>query len=69
MPEQMKMIKHIQVGINYENSPNAYDLCLEVTVDSKQDLENYRKHPYHVLSILDFIQSVIESSAIVDYEF
>ena len=69
MPEQMKMIKHIQVGLDYQHSPRSYDICLEVVLENKQDLVNYQTHPYHAVSITEYIAEVKESSIAVDYEF
>jgi len=60
-------IKFIEVGLNFNIKPSAYDLVLNTIFDSEDDLNNYRNHPKH-LEILDFLREVTSSTAVVDYK-
>jgi hypothetical protein len=69
--EHMKIfideIKYIEVGLNFSESPLAYDLVLTATFNSQSDLARYMNHPEHK-KILVFLNQVTERKAIVDYE-
>ena len=60
-------LKYIEVGLNFNEKPTAYDLVLTTTFNSEEDLEKYRVHPEHK-KLLIFLQQVTEASAVVDYE-
>ncbi|OQX79128.1 MAG: stress responsive protein [Bacteroidetes bacterium 4484_249] len=60
-------LKYIEVGLNFNEKPTAYDLVLNTTFNSEDDLEKYRVHPEHK-KLLIFLQQVTEDSAVVDYE-
>ena len=69
--EHMKIfideIKYIEVGLNFSESPIAYDLVLTTTFNSESDLEKYMSHPEHI-KVLVFLNQVTEKKAVVDYE-
>ncbi len=60
-------IKYIEVGLNFNEKPNAFDLVLTTTFNSEADLEKYRAHPEHK-KVLIFLSQVTERTAVVDYE-
>ena len=60
-------LKYIEIGLNFNEKPTAYDLVLNTTFNSEEDLEKYRIHPEHK-KLLIFLQQVTEKSAVVDYE-
>ncbi len=60
-------VKYMEVGLNYNEKPTAFDLVLNSTFDNAEDLDAYRGHPEHV-KMLDFLDDVIEKTAVVDYE-
>lgn len=60
-------LRSITVGLNIVDSPRAYDLALVTAFDSLDDMQAYQNHPAH-LKILDYVKTVIEASASVDYE-
>lgn len=60
-------VKYMEVGLNYNEKPTAFDLVLNSTFDNADDLDAYRKHPEHV-KVLDFLDNVTEKTAVVDYE-
>jgi hypothetical protein len=64
---KIPQIKRLEVGLNIVSSDAAYDAALYSEFASLQDLETYLKHPEHT-KIADFIGSVREGRAVVDYE-
>lgn len=60
-------VKYMEVGLNYNEKPTAFDLVLTSTFDNAEALDAYRVHPEHV-KVLDFLDKVIDKSAVVDYE-
>jgi hypothetical protein len=64
---QVDVLNSIEVGLNFNEKPNAFDLVLTTTFDSEQDLEIYRMHPEHK-KVLVFLRTVTDESAVVDYE-
>lgn len=60
-------VKYIEVGLNFNEKPTAYDLVLSTTFDSEEDLERYKVHPEHK-KVLIFLDQVIDKIAVVDYE-
>jgi hypothetical protein len=61
------VIRSIEVGVDVLRSQRSYDVSLTVRFDSLADLEEYQRHPEHV-KVADFIATVRESVAVVDYE-
>ncbi len=68
MEGKVPQLRSIQVGIDFLHSPRSYDIILETTFDSKEDLENYQKDPYHCDVVKKYIHSVQETSIAIDYE-
>ena len=60
-------LKFIEVGLNFNEKPAAYDLVLIATFESETDLEIYRLHPEHK-KLMVFLKTVTSDSAVVDYE-
>lgn len=69
MKEKIDLIKELQVGIDYLASSRSYDVVLEMVVESKEALEAYQAHPYHVNEVKPMIHALRSGSATVDYEF
>jgi len=67
LPNKIDEINAFEVGINYNDTPAAYDLSLYSTFASKEDLEAYAIHPEH-LKVVDFIKSCLQNRVVVDYE-
>lgn len=59
-------LKHMEVGININPKPAAYDLVLSADFDDEEGLNSYRAHPDHV-KILDFMKEVVDKVTVVDY--
>ena len=59
---------YMEVGLNINKKPSAYDLVLTSHFDSEDALNAYRVHPVHK-NVLDFLYEVMETTAVVDYEY
>ena len=57
-----------EVGINIPNAANTdFDICLECTFDTWDDLRTYANHPEH-LKVAGFIGRCKSARSAVDYE-
>jgi hypothetical protein len=65
---KIDVIRSMEVGINIVTSDRAFDLVLISSFDNLDDLETYRIHPAH-REVVDYIASVREQTAAVDYVF
>ena len=63
----IKEIRDLEVGENFLDSPAAFDVVLNCSFDTREGLEAYQVHPEH-MKLKDFIGSVAEKRAVVDYE-
>lgn len=59
-------LKKMEVGINLNTRPAAFDVVLTADFDDEEGLNSYRVHPEHV-KVLDFLKETMEKSAVVDY--
>ncbi len=66
MKDEIWVLKNIEVGINFLDSPRAYDIALLTDFETKEDLDIYQEHPYHV-EIKEFIKEVTIDSKVVDF--
>jgi len=64
VPELLSM----EVGMNLSTKASAYDLVLTSTFDSMETLDIYRVHPEHQ-KVLELLHELMESTAVVDYQF
>ena len=62
VPELIKM----EVGLNVNTKPSAFDLVLISDFEDEAGLDAYRIHPEHV-KVVKFIKSVASETAVVDY--
>ncbi|MBY6996694.1 Dabb family protein [Clostridium botulinum] len=60
-------VKLIEVGVNINNSQQAYDVVLYSEFDNLEDLNSYQNHPDHV-KVGEFINKVKEDRIVTDYE-
>lgn len=65
LPDQIKQLKSIEVGIN-ENPKETWDLVLTATAESLEDVAIYSAHPAHVAAV-EIIAPYKEERACVDY--
>ena len=59
-------LKSIEVGLNMNDTPAAFDLVLTSRHDDVAGLQAYAQHPDH-LEVLEFIKKVISDRKVVDY--
>lgn len=59
-------IRELEVGRNFAESPQAWDLVLQVTVATEEDLSAYLAHPEH-RKVAEFLKEVVLDRAVVDY--
>ena len=66
LPQQIDFIRQIFVGLNL-NPAEKWDICLESTFDSLEDVKAYSVHPAH-LAAATTIKDAKADRACVDYE-
>ena len=59
-------LKRMEVGLNINTLPSAFDAVLTADFDDEAGLNAYRTHPEHV-KVLGFLKETMEKSAVVDY--
>lgn len=60
-------LRHLEVGINFDPSPDAFDIVLYSEFETLADLQAYQTHPAH-LAVGDFVGQVRIDRRVVDYE-
>lgn len=66
LPTQIDFIRHIFVGLNM-NPSEKWDICLESTFDTLDDVKAYSVHPAHVQAA-GIIKDAKADRACVDFE-
>jgi len=61
------MVRGVEVGLDELKSERSYDIVLIVDCDTRADYEAYDKHELHQ-PVRQFMRSIIEASATVDFE-
>ena len=67
LQDRIPEIVHFEVGRNISPSEASYDVALVSSFVHREDLNRYQVHPEHI-KVVDFIGSVAECRAVVDYE-
>jgi len=67
LKDKIEDIKAIEVGINFNSSPAAFDVVLYSEFEDRHGLDAYQNHPEH-LKIVDFVGEIRTDRAVVDYE-
>ena len=67
MKGKIDVLKDIEVGIDFMQSPRSADVSLTCLFDSKEDLAIYADHPVHI-PVKQYVQQVVERSMSCDYE-
>ena len=60
-------LRSMETGVDFLDSPRSYHLVLSAVFDDREGLEAYQNHPAHV-KVKEYIHTVLESSASVEYE-
>ncbi len=59
----------IEVGVNHSDTPESnYDVVLNCTFNSVEDLNAYQVHPAHQAAAV-YIKKVVSARVCVDYEY
>lgn len=69
MVGKVKHFNSITVGIDCLGIERSYDIVLEMTFNSFDDMEQYQKDPYHVEVVKKYMHAARLTSVSVDYEF
>lgn len=67
LQDKINELKFIEVGININNSSQAYDIVLYSQFDNMEDLNIYQNHPEHI-KVGEFVKKVVNERVVVDYE-
>lgn len=65
LPQSIRFIRHIFVGLNM-NPSEQWDICLDSTFDSLDDVQAYAAHPDH-LAAAAILKEAKEARACTDY--
>lgn len=58
-------IKKMKVGVNFLESPVAFDLSLYTEFENEEDLQIYQVHPEH-MKVKKLFGEIVEQRALVD---
>ncbi|MCW6079942.1 Dabb family protein [Clostridium sporogenes] len=67
LQNKIDTLKLIEVGVNINNSKQAYDVVLYSEFENLEDLNLYQNHPDH-LKVGEFINKIKEERIVTDYE-
>ena len=67
LADKIETIRNLEVGLNFNEAQDAYDIVLYTEFEDKAGLDAYQKHPEHIMA-RDFIRSVRLEKRVVDYE-
>ena len=67
LPAAIPNLNTLEAGINFKDSPKAFDIVLVSEFESEADLAVYAKHPAHI-EVASYIKSVAAEVAVVDYK-
>lgn len=68
MKNNVKLLKDIEVGVDFLHSARSYDVILQVTLENKEQLDEYQKDEYHCNVVKKYMHAHTISSVAVDYE-
>ena len=67
VPDKIDFVRHVFVGLNC-NPAEKWDICLESTFDTLEDVKAYAVHPAHVAAA-GIIKEAKADRACTDFEF
>ena len=68
MEGQIPELKDIEVGVDVLHSRRSFDIALTTKFDSRDHMEVYQVHPFHVEQVVANLKPFLKESAVVDYE-
>jgi len=67
MVGKIETLQHLEVGVDFKQSPRSYDIVLITGFDDRGGLEVYSNHPVHQ-PVKETLLSMCSSTIVVDYE-
>jgi hypothetical protein len=67
LKQKIETVDYLEVGINFNDTQDAYDIVLYSEFRDREGLDVYQKHPEHIKA-RDFIRKVRLYKKVVDYE-
>lgn len=67
MKDNVSLLQGIEVGVDFLHSNRSYDIILQVTLLSKDDLDKYQNDPYHCNVVKAHMHKEALSSISIDY--
>ena len=68
MQKKIPEIQEFEVGINFTVDDAAYDLVINFSFSSKEDLKVYQSHPDHQ-AFIKFNKNYSAKKVVLDYEY
>ncbi|MGL1930558.1 MAG: Dabb family protein [Desulfotalea sp.] len=68
LKDKIEEIQKIEVGFDFSGDETAWDIILYSEFASKEDLNNYQKHPAHVSAGQTVIKPNTFDRRMIDYE-
>jgi len=68
LKKKIPQIKEFEVGINFTMDDAAYDLVINSSFSSKEDLKAYQVHPDH-RAFIAFNKNYSAKKVVLDYEY
>ncbi len=69
MKGNVPMLRDIEVGVDVLHSQRSYDVILQVTLDSFDELDKYQNDAYHCGVVKKHMHAVAVTSVALDYIF
>ncbi len=68
MKGKINYMVNLSAGVDFLKEGRSFDVVLECTFNTREDLENYQTHPVHI-PVKEYVKPRVECSHAVDYEF
>ena len=69
MKGKVPCLVDVNAAVDFLHSARSYDVILEATFNSPEDLDEYQKNEYHCTVVKPFVHEHREACAVVDYEY
>jgi hypothetical protein len=67
MEGKIPQLKDLTVGKDELFTERSYDLCLITTFDTKEEMDEYQIHEYHVNHVLANLKPMLSASKVCDF--
>lgn len=69
MKGKVKVLKNIEVGVDFLHTSRSFDLVLITDFYTRQDSFDYQEDEYHKTVVKPYMHAVRENSVAIDYEY